>query len=266
MKVGEQTGKLDEVLFQLADHYERLQTLLRNFMLGIAWPMFEFAVAILVIAFVIWAPTALSGQEIDALGIGLTGGDGAVCYLVIVAVLGALAAACIYALVRGWFGPGPLAVARRLPLVGRCLECLALARCSWVLALAHESGMSARKTARLALAASHHPLYRGKAQQIDAVLADSRPFHEAFHEAMVFPNDFLDALHTAELSGTITETMTRKTQDYEKESSSLLTKISVIAGALVFLMVMVFMVIMIFTLFFKVYLNPINDILNSPLG
>ncbi len=265
MRVGEQTGKLDEVLFQLADHYERLQTLLRNFALGIAWPMFEFVAAIFIIALVIWLPSTLSGQEYDAIGIGLTGTSGVMWYFTIVGVVGTIAAVSIYALIRGWFGSAPIMIARRIPLVGRCLECLALARCSWVLALAHESGMSPRKTARLALAASHHPLFLDKTRVIDAALADSRPFHEAFVEATVFPDDFLDALHTAELSGTITETMTRKTQDYEKESSSLLARIAVIAGVLVFMMVAAFLVLMIFAMFFK-YINMLNGFAEDPLG
>ncbi len=264
-RVGEQTGKLDEVLSQLAEHYEQLQKLFRNFLLGIAWPMFELGMALLVIALVIWAPTALTGQEIDILGIGLTGTSGVLWYFAIVATVLAVIASCIYALVRGWFGPAPVAMARRLPFVGRCLECLALARCSWVLALAHESGMSARQTARLALGASHHPLFRSQAKQIDTALAQGRPFHDAFAETLVFPNDFLDALHAAEISGTITETMHQKTKDYEQESTTLLTRLAVVAGLGVFLMVMGFMVLLIFKLALN-YINQLNSIIDNPMG
>ena len=265
VRVGEQTGKLDEILFQLADHYDRLATLLRNFLLGIAWPMFEFGMALMVIALVIWAPTALTGTEQDILGIGLTETSGVIWYFAIVGSIGVIACIALYALMRGWFGTAPVAIARRLPLMGRCLECLALARCSWVLALAHESGMSARKTARLALNASHHPLFMGQARTIDAALEQARPFHDAFVEAMVFPDDFLDALHAAEISGTITETMTRKTKDYEEESTSLLARLAVIAGAGVFLLVMGFMVFMIFTLAMN-YINTLNSFIDNPMG
>ena len=38
--VGEQTGQLDEVLRRLAEHYETLARLQRNFWLGVAWPLF----------------------------------------------------------------------------------------------------------------------------------------------------------------------------------------------------------------------------------
>src|SRR5438105_3979053 len=52
--VGEQTGKLDEVLKRLAEHYEHLASMRRTFWIGVAWPLFELAVAVLVIGFLIF--------------------------------------------------------------------------------------------------------------------------------------------------------------------------------------------------------------------
>src|SRR6187397_2086909 len=47
--VGEQTGKLDEVYFRLADHYEHIIQQWRAFLFGIWWPLLELCIAILVI-------------------------------------------------------------------------------------------------------------------------------------------------------------------------------------------------------------------------
>src|SRR5438105_3527639 len=52
--VGEQTGKLDEVLHRLAEHYEHLASMRRTFWIGIAWPMFELTFAVLFIGLVIF--------------------------------------------------------------------------------------------------------------------------------------------------------------------------------------------------------------------
>src|SRR6185295_1155795 len=52
--VGEQTGKLDEVLLRLAEHYEHLSSMQRTFWIGIAWPLFELIFAVLVIGGVIF--------------------------------------------------------------------------------------------------------------------------------------------------------------------------------------------------------------------
>src|SRR5262245_50364318 len=51
--IGEQTGKLDEVLHRLAEHYEHLATMRRTFWIGIAWPLFELVFAVLVIGVLI---------------------------------------------------------------------------------------------------------------------------------------------------------------------------------------------------------------------
>jgi hypothetical protein len=52
--IGEQTGKLDEVLKRLGEHYEHLAVMRRNFLIGIAWPAFELVFAVLVIGAVIF--------------------------------------------------------------------------------------------------------------------------------------------------------------------------------------------------------------------
>src|SRR5262245_2407884 len=52
--VGEQTGKLDEVLHRLVEHYEHLANMRRMFWTGVAWPLFELAFAVVIIGFVIF--------------------------------------------------------------------------------------------------------------------------------------------------------------------------------------------------------------------
>src|SRR4051812_48196575 len=44
--VGEQTGKLDEVMLRLAHHYGHLSSMQRTFWIGIAWPLFELIFAV----------------------------------------------------------------------------------------------------------------------------------------------------------------------------------------------------------------------------
>jgi hypothetical protein len=73
--VGEQTGKLDEVLRRLAEHYEQLARMRRMFWFGIAWPLFELTVAVLVIGLVIYITGVIAaiqgGEAQDLLGLCL---------------------------------------------------------------------------------------------------------------------------------------------------------------------------------------------------
>src|SRR5438309_7082626 len=50
--VGEQTGKLDEVLLRLAEHYEHMARLRRNFWIGVAWPLFSLVFGVVIIGLV----------------------------------------------------------------------------------------------------------------------------------------------------------------------------------------------------------------------
>ena len=53
ISVAEQSGGLPEVLKALSEHYEHLLQMRKNFVRLIAWPVFQFIVAILVIALMI---------------------------------------------------------------------------------------------------------------------------------------------------------------------------------------------------------------------
>src|SRR5438034_2794650 len=74
--VGEQTGKLDEVLRRLGEHYEHLASMRRTFWIGVAWPLFELSFAVLVIGFLIFIMGIIgsfTGSQTDVLGWGLVG-------------------------------------------------------------------------------------------------------------------------------------------------------------------------------------------------
>ncbi len=73
VEVGEATGKLDEVLLRLAEHYEHQQQMKRAFWIGIAWPLFELVFAVFVIGFLIFILGAIgSGQTIFGIPMGAT--------------------------------------------------------------------------------------------------------------------------------------------------------------------------------------------------
>src|SRR5436190_3590646 len=75
--VGEQTGKLDEVLRRLGEHYEHLASMRRTFWIGSAWPLFELIFAVVIIGFVIFVTgiigAATGSGAPDVLGWGLVG-------------------------------------------------------------------------------------------------------------------------------------------------------------------------------------------------
>jgi type II secretory pathway component PulF len=260
--VGEQTGKLDEVLHRLADHYEHLASMRRTFLIGIAWPMFELTFAVLLIGLVIFIMgiigTVTGGPAPDILGWGLVGTRGAIIWFVFCGLVGGGIALAAHAIAHGWLGPQPVLVAMRIPVLGKCLESLALSRLTWSLALALDSGMDARRAVTLAIRSAQNPYYESSLPRVTAGIRANRQFHESFADGGVFPTDFLQQVEVAEMAGATTEALLRLAKEYEDRARTAMRILTGIATAAVMLLVFAVIIFAIFS-FARFYLNTIYD-------
>ena len=126
--VGEFTGKLDEVMLRLADHYEHMLSLRRTFIMGIAWPALQFVMAIFVVGLLIWAVgifTPAGSVAPNDFGFG-SGTQGLFYYTCFVVTILSLVAGAIIAVRRGWLGPAGWLLALKIPLLGKCIETMVL--------------------------------------------------------------------------------------------------------------------------------------------
>lgn len=263
--VGEQTGKLDEVLQRLGEHYEHLSSMRRMFWIGIAWPLFELAFAVLIIGgviFVIGMINSSSGGEAqDVLGWGLVGTRGAILWFLMCGTIAGAIVLASQALLRGWLGPQPVMAAMRVPVLGKCLESLALSRLTWSLALALDSGMDARRAVTLSIRSAQNPYYESSLARVAAGVRANRQFHECFADGGVFPVDFIQQLEVAEMAGATTEALLRLAKEYEARAKTAMFVLTGIATALVMLLVFGVIIYAIFSLFFNAYMKPINEML-----
>jgi type IV pilus assembly protein PilC len=263
--VGEQTGTLGRVFHRLAEHYRHQQRRRRAFLGAIAWPMLQLAAAIFVIGVLIWVLGVVAqrsgGQPVDVLGFGLVGTRGLVIYVNFITAVGLCVAGLILAVRRGVLWARPLErAAMRLPVVGSCLEKLAIARLAWVLHLTMNVAMDLRRVIPLVLRATGNDFYIRHTDQVVADVAAGMPIHEALAATAAFPADFLDALAVAEESGQTVESMDRLSQRYEEEAESALETLAKVAGFVVWLLVAAMIIVMIFRLF-GFYIGTINDAL-----
>jgi type II secretory pathway component PulF len=265
--VGEKTGNVDAVLFRLADHYEHQSQLTRGFLFGIAWPALQLAMGIFVIGVLILILGALdarsigSGEPIDVLGIGLRGVSGAIAFWMICGLLIGSLTLGVLAVVRGWLGPTPMALAMRVPMLGTALANLALARLTWSLAMALDAGIDARRSMELAVRATQNPLFMSREEVLTSAIARNRQFHEAFEEAGCFPAEFLQMMETAEISGTTSESMQALCKEYEERARSGLRWLTWLTGIGIWMFIGAVLIVVIFRLFMVLYLGPINDAL-----
>ena len=265
VEVGEVTGRLDEVLLRLAEHYTHQQQMKRTFWFGVAWPLFGLAFAVIVIAIVILVTGEISqrlgGQPMDILGLGLTGTTGALVWLIGCGLIAAGIGFFFYALFRGWFGPRPLIAAMRIPVLGKCFESLALSRLTWSLAMSLDSGMDARRAVELSIRAAQNPYYESSLPRVTGGIRANMQFHESFREAQVFPEDFVNSLEAAELAGETSESLLRLAKEYDERALTAMRVLTAIGTTAVMFVYFGLMIYLIFTLAYQVYFKPIYDAL-----
>jgi type II secretory pathway component PulF len=265
--VGEETGKLSDVLRHLAEHYEHQLKLRRVFRAAIAWPMIQLAAAVTIIGLLIWVmgflPPMEGGKPIDILGFGLVGNKGLLIYLLLVACAAAACAAVVSALKRGvaWTRPIQRALVK-LPGVGGPVQTLALARLAWSLHLTGETGMSLLRALPLSLRSTHNAHYTDHTDGILRSVRAGNEISEALAETGAFPRDFLDTLEVGEQSGRLPETMAHLSAQYQEQAQRALGVLTVLLGFAVWGVVALILILLIL----RVAMFYVNIITNAASG
>ena len=265
VEVGERTGRLDEVLTLLAEHYEHLLELRRTFLIGIAWPAIQLFAAIMIIGLLIWVSGALGGMSaggkpLDLLGFGLVGTGGLIKYLVGVGLLAGGVTWLVLALLRGYLGTRPLQWVMQVPVIGGCLKTSALSRFAWTLSLTLDAGLDALRALRLSLRSTQNVYYTSHGEAAERVISAGGEFHEALRATGVFPEDFLTSLETAEVAGTPGETLQRLATEYRERAKTAARILAVAAAFATWIAVAGLLIWLIFRIFFISYLGPMQEL------
>ncbi len=260
--VGEETGRLGEVFGQLADHYQSRMELRRGFLSVVAWPLIQLALCLLIVGFLIWVMGFIqrfSGSDVDPLGFGLVGNSGLLVYCLVLTAIGLPLALLIYASRRGlvWTRPIQRSVLR-LPVVGKALQTLALARMAWSLHLTMGTGMDVRRAMRLSLRSTNNARYTDRAEQIERDIENGQSIHAALANTEAFPLEFLDHLAVAEESGQLAESMDRLAQQYHEHARTALAALAKSGGLAIWLVIVTVIVFLIFRLAAS-YVGMINN-------
>ncbi len=251
-RVGETTGHLPEVFQRLADHYDNQLRLRRLFLAAIAWPVAELAIAVVVIGLLILVVGIIGdsrGMHIDPLGLGLVGPRGLMIYLIVVAAAVASVAAVVQAARRGLVWTRPIQrLLMRLPVLGGCLETLALARLTWSLHLMLDTQIDVREAVRASLESTHNARLTDRAGRMDDVLAAGSPIAEAFAAAGVFPAELVAGMAVGEESGRLVEALALLSRQYHDRARAALATLTTLAGMAVWAAIAAIIIALIFRL------------------
>lgn len=246
IEIGEEVGRTDEVMLDLADYYDQLVSLRRTFVLGITWPVIQLVMAIMIIGLLIFIMGMLG--DIDILGFGLVGTRGVLIYFTGVITVGIVGTLAVVGLFRGWFGTMPLRIALRIPAIGGYLRDSALARMAWTLAMALEAGVDAIRSLQMAFDSTQNIVYQAAAPDAVQVIRDGREFHEALRNTGVIPHEFVTSLEAAELAGSESASLLHLSEQYAQKAKTASHVMTVASGFVIWGMIALIIVAMIFRL------------------
>lgn len=263
--VAEQTGSLPEILKGLADHYENLQRMRKDFLQAIAWPVFQFIMAVFVIAMLIvllgWIADLQGGQAIDVLGWGLTGTKGGLIWLG--SVFGTLFALFMgYRFLKANF-KGQKYLDRflmRIPVLGYCMRSFGIARFSWAYHLTQNAGMPVDESIKASMRATNNGAFISEGDRIIYWIKKGETVTEALRESGLFPNDVIEMIHVGETSGTVPEMLHRLGPQFEDQARRSMAALAGALGWLVWLIVAGFIIFVVFTIMLW-YVGMIQEVM-----
>ena len=270
VRVGEETGRLDQVFLRLADHYRNLVQMRRTFISGITWPVFQLTAVIGVISLFFVALAILESMlttfvapDIFMLGFGPMGNLAIFWTLLVIG--GAMTFVAVKGVANGWFGTGPMRLALRIPLIGQTIRVLSLSRFAWSFGMAIESGMDAQRAIRLGIRSTDNHFYTVHEDDVAESVGQGNDFYTSLDRTDSFPEDFLQAVEVGELTGEITESLERLSDDYREQAEMLLRRISQVSGFLISIFVAIIIIFLIVLMYMN-YIGTLNDAISNPMG
>ncbi len=264
VRAGEKSGRLEDSFQRLSSHYDNLVKFRTRFLNSIMWPTFELLASIGLIGLLIlvmhWVMVDIGGIDpIDWFGMGSTTGN-FLLYCSVVAFLGLMVFLLIFGSLKGWYGTLPMRIARRVPLLGKTIEHLALSRFAWAMSASENAGMDVLEIGKLSLEATENYYYKMVIPEVLYDLRKGKSFSKTFRATDAFPEEFMTYIENGETAGKLAETMHRASIDLQEKAENNLQIISKIGFVMMMGFVAIVLGFAIILLFKKLYIDQINNI------
>jgi len=264
--VGEESGALPEVLNGLANHYENLIKIRREFIGAIAFPLIQFFAATFIIAFLLWLAgyicTMLDFDSPSFLGFELIGKTAA--YTWLGTIYGLITGGILLYLIlqRTFAGQrmiDPLLM--QIPFVGKCMQAFALARFSWAFYLTQQTGMPITNSLDYSLKATSNGAFISASPMMQRQLKQGSSFVDMLQSSELFPEDFIETVAVAETSGTVPEQLHRISPQLEAEARRRLSALTAAFSFLIWATVATLIVVVIISVVLA-YIRLLNSFMS----
>jgi type II secretory pathway component PulF len=259
--VGEETGMLPEVCRELESYFLLQQKLRRQFVMQIAWPLFQFVAALAIVTGLIWILGAIGdarpdAEHFDPLGFGVGAWPALRFLLVVLGTLFGLLFLLLFA--SRVFGAGLFdSFLLRVPVVGSCLRALALTRFCRAMRLTLETAMSTARALRLSLNATGNGAFARVADQAQTAVKRGDELSVALEKTGLFPEEFRMVLVVGEESGRLTEVLEQQGEVYEGKARRRMMALTVTSSVLVWMGIGALIIFCIFRMFLS-YLDLLD--------
>jgi type IV pilus assembly protein PilC len=243
--VGEQTGMLPEVFRELEKYFLFQDRLRKQFLMQIAWPAFQLFAAILVITGLIFILGILANpgsKGFDPIGLGTGPGPAMGFFCSAWGLIGAVLV--MYILGKRLLRQGLLdGLLLRVPILGPCLEALALTRFCLALRLTLETAMPIARALRLSFRATGNDAFAAVSEIAERSVKSGDELTVALAKTRLFPEQFRHVLAVGEESGRLTDVLEHQGDQYAEESERRMKALAaaaawgvwlVVAGIIVF--------------------------------
>jgi type II secretory pathway component PulF len=258
ISVGEESGRLTLTFAELERYFETIISARRQFAAALIYPAFIYFSGISVITillFVLGQIAPPGAKPFDPLGLGLTGGSGALIFLSLALGLTvSVVLAFLFLRENDAIRPSLESLGLKLPFIGACLRAFALQRFSMALQMTAEAGFKADRCLDAAFRATANASYQVQGAKAAQKARQGTPIPKVLANCgrTLFPEPFQDAVAVGELTGKLPEVLEKQAERFRDEGTRRFKFLTMLAGGAVYAMVGLLIIVAIFRLAFSV--------------
>lgn len=233
IKLGEETGTLDETMYGLSNHYTREQNITNMIKSSLIYPSIMLGMMFLIILVLLTQILPIFNQVFQQLGQELSGFSAGL--LIIGETLSKYSVAfmitAVLLIIILYFNRN------RLPFQKKISENIAACRFSGGMSIALKSGLTPDSALDLSINLVNHPDFITRLSKCKSQIEDGSSLSDALQENLILKGSYARMARIAEKAGTLDETMAHISSEYEHDVNNYITRhIAMLEPTLVIIM------------------------------
>lgn len=232
VEIGEQSGRLDDVMASLSEHYRREEELAQNIKSAVSYPLVMLGMMIVVIFVLVVKVLPVFNEVFQQLGTGLGGVSGTILSIgnsisryALVFVLAAviLAVLCLYFTCTSNGRRQIRVFARSFFLTRGLMEKTACSRFASGMYLALSSGLDTEQSLEMVSRLVDHPAVQDKIQKIQHLILEGTSFADAAASTGLFSGIYARMISIGARTGSMDDVMKQISRQYDEEIDTRMT-------------------------------------------